>query len=108
MLSADLNHDGTIVVPGTFPIDLCPELGADLPTGDHATVVGLILDRLGRIPDRPGDSVVVEGWSLEVIEVSGKAITRVLLRPRPEAAGSNGVGIDRTDGGVLADVSAGN
>jgi putative hemolysin len=43
-------------------------------------VAGLVLDRLGRLPE-PGDTVQVDGWQLEVLAVEHRAITRLRLIP---------------------------
>ena len=52
--------------------------GLKLPDGEYDTVAGLVLDRLERIP-AVGESVVVDGVRIEVIEVDGFAIRRVSL-----------------------------
>ncbi|MEP6298400.1 MAG: hemolysin family protein, partial [Ilumatobacter sp.] len=57
--------DGTIVLPGRFPIHDLPDIGVDLPDGDYATVAGLFLELLGRIPVA-GDHATTAGWHLEV------------------------------------------
>jgi putative hemolysin len=73
--------DGALVLPGRFPVHDLTDLGVDLPEGDYATVAGLLLSYLGRIPEQPGETVLVGRWRLEVIEVIDRAITRVRLRP---------------------------
>lgn len=73
--------DGALVVPGRFPVHDLRDLDVDLPEGDYATVAGLLLSYLGHIPEAPGETVHVAGWRLEAIEVRGRAITRVRLRP---------------------------
>jgi len=73
--------DGAMVLPGRFPIHDLVDIDVLLPAGPYSTVAGLVLDRLGRIPEQPGDSVVVDGWRLEVVAVDGRAITEVRLRP---------------------------
>jgi putative hemolysin len=75
--------DGSIVLPGTFPVHDLPDLGLSLPEGSYATVAGLILERLGRLPGR-GESVEVNRWRLEVLEVDRNAITRARLVPLGE------------------------
>jgi putative hemolysin len=77
--------DGSLVLPGSFPVHDLPDLGIDLPEGDYATVAGLVLERLGRIPDR-GETVDVDRWRLEVLEVDRNAITQVRLVPLPNPA----------------------
>jgi putative hemolysin len=85
---------GVMTLPGTFPIhDLIDIDVFDIPDGPYATVAGLMLERLGRIPDGPGDSVTVSGWRFRVVAVNHHAITEVELeraagapRPRPPEA----------------------
>jgi putative hemolysin len=73
--------DGSILLPGSFPVHDLPDLGISLPEGAYATLAGLILDRLGHLPDK-GEAVEVDGWRLEVLVVERRAITRVRLVPR--------------------------
>jgi putative hemolysin len=72
--------DGSLVLPGSFPVHDLPDLGISLPEGDYATVAGLMLERLGRIPGR-GETVEIDRWRLEVLEVDHNAITQVRLAP---------------------------
>ena len=72
--------DGALVIPGGFPVHDLIDLGVVLPEGDYATVAGVILNALGRIPGGPGETVDVAEWRLEVLEIRGRAITRVRLR----------------------------
>jgi len=74
--------DGSLVLPGTFPVHDLVDVGVELrdaPPGEYATIAGLILVVLGRIPEKPGDRVVVSGWTAEVLGVEHHAITRVAL-----------------------------
>ena len=77
--------DGSLVLPGSFPVHDLADLGISLPEGDYATVAGLVLDRMGRIPGE-GEAVEVDGWRLEVLGVENHAITRVRLVPLPNSA----------------------
>jgi magnesium and cobalt exporter, CNNM family len=52
---------------------------ADRPDGDYATIAGLVLTALGRIPTGPGDRVVLTEWTVEVTAVAHHAITEVRL-----------------------------
>ena len=72
--------------------------GFTLPDGEYDTVAGLVLDRLERIGE-VGDSVVVDGVQLEVLEVEEFAITQVLLRLDPEA----GITHNDDDGDGISD-----
>ncbi|MEQ8842045.1 MAG: hemolysin family protein [Acidimicrobiales bacterium] len=70
--------DGTIVLPGRFPIHDLPDIDVDVPGGEYTTIAGLVLDRLGSIP-APGDETTVDGWRLTVRAMRGHAITEVAL-----------------------------
>lgn len=71
---------GAMVIPGTFPVHDLKDIGVDdVPDGSYATVAGLVLDRLGRIPEDPGDRVIVGEWQLEVTGIDRHAITEVRL-----------------------------
>jgi putative hemolysin len=77
--------DGSLILPGSFPVHDLADLGIALPGGDYATLAGLVLDRMGHIPGK-GESVEVDGWRLEVLDVENRAITRVRLVPLPNSA----------------------
>jgi putative hemolysin len=77
--------DGSLILPGSFPVHDLADLGISLPEGDYATLAGLVLDRMGRIPGK-GETVEVDGWRLEVLDMENRAITRVRLVPLPNAA----------------------
>jgi magnesium and cobalt exporter, CNNM family len=48
--------------------------------GQYATLPGLVMLRLGRLP-RVGDRAPIgEGWEVEVVAMKGRRVTRVLLR----------------------------
>jgi putative hemolysin len=78
--AAQRQPDGSLVLPGSFPVHDLPDLGISLPEGPYATIAGLILDRLGHLPDK-GEAVEVDGWRLEVLDLDRRAITRVRLVP---------------------------
>ncbi|MFB9906688.1 hemolysin family protein [Allokutzneria oryzae] len=93
IMAVRAEDDGTLVLPGTFPVHDLSDLGvliADAPDGDYTTIAGMLLTKLGRIPERPGDRVDFAEWSAEVTATEHHAITGVRLRPRRkrEAAGS--------------------
>ena len=80
------------MLPGRFPVHDLEDVGVhDMPEGPYATVAGLVLDVLGRVPEAPGDRVTVAGRTIEVLAVNGRAITEVRIGPRPpERASTNG------------------
>jgi putative hemolysin len=87
--------DGSLVMPGRFPVHDLVDVGVTgMPEGPYATVAGLVLDRLGRVPEQPGDRVVVAGRSIEVLAVDGRAITQVRIGPLRDGTAEGGA--DRT------------
>jgi putative hemolysin len=103
-VSVQAERDGSVVLPGRFPVHDLPDIGiADVPDGPYATVAGLVIDRLGRIPDVPGDQVEIAGRLYEVRGVNGRAITEVRVvaapgRVRPRVPGTRGERIAATIG----------
>ncbi|WFE35064.1 hemolysin family protein [Micromonospora sp. WMMD975] len=99
--------DGSLVLPGTFPVHDLTDLGVELPNrpaGDYTTVAGLVLICLGHIPTVAGEQVTVDGWELTVVEVDQRAITEVHIRRRPRREPSEGTdGSDGTDDTPTAD-----
>ena len=81
--SVRTEEDGTLVLPGTFPVHDLTDLGVELPgrpSGDYTTIAGLVLTCLGHIPMVAGESVTVDGWHLAVAGVDHHAITEVRVR----------------------------
>jgi putative hemolysin len=77
--------DGSLILPGSFPVHDLADLGITLPEGDYTTLAGLVLERMGRIPGK-GETVQVDGWRLEVLDVENHAIIQVRLVPLPNSA----------------------
>lgn len=77
-------RDGTMVVPGTFPVHDLVDLGVRQPASGEVTVPGMVAEHLGRIPV-PGDRIEVEGVGYQVLQVRGHAATRVRIRPTRSA-----------------------
>lgn len=80
-----LQADGSVVLPGSFPVHDLPDVGIVVPPGDYATVAGVVLYHLGRIPTS-GDQVLVPNYRAEVLEMDGLTIERVRLVPLEPAA----------------------
>lgn len=80
--------DGSLLLDGLIPL---PELKdclslARLPEEDkhhYHTLSGLIMFLLGRIP-ATGDLLVLEQWQLEIVDMDGLRIDKVLASPRSE------------------------
>jgi putative hemolysin len=78
--------DGGLLMPGAFPIHDLPDIGFYDEShahedGDYTTIAGMVLAALGHIPTEPGEVVALPEFTAEVVEVTGRAITRVRLRP---------------------------
>ncbi|WP_306026270.1 hemolysin family protein [Oceaniradius stylonematis] len=73
--------DGTYLMNGAMPADEAAELlGILLPDRrSYETLAGLMLDRLGRLPDT-GEAIEADGWRLEVIDMDGQRIDKLLAR----------------------------
>jgi len=54
-------------------------------TDDYTTLAGYVIFQLGRIP-AAGDAFVAEGWRLEVVDMDGRRIDKVLATRLPARA----------------------
>jgi putative hemolysin len=84
VLDVHREPDGSMVLPGRFPVHDLPDIGLEVPEGQYATVAGYLLWRLQRIPDAPGDVVDIDGWRFTVTKIDDLAITEVRLSRLPE------------------------
>ena len=82
-----------LVLSGLLRDDEVEELaGLRMPEGPYDTLGGLVMARLGRMPEK-GDVVELDGWRLTVTELDGRRVDRVLLERtavderRPDGAG---------------------
>jgi CBS domain containing-hemolysin-like protein len=70
---------GTWLVSGLLRADEVDDaVGFPMPPGDYETLAGLVLARLGRIPD-VGDDVVVDGWRLTVVRRERNRVAELRL-----------------------------
>lgn len=79
-------EDGSYLVDGAMPVDRFVEsLGLDeeLGQGDYDTVAGFILEKMGTIP-RAGDKCRWDGCVLEIVDMDGNRIDKVLVTLAPE------------------------
>ncbi len=74
--------DGTLLVPGRLrPDELQERTGIVLPDdGPYETLAGLVMTELERVP-QVGDSVEVEGALLTVVQMQGRRIVQLAIRP---------------------------
>ncbi|MEZ5377060.1 MAG: hemolysin family protein [Acidimicrobiales bacterium] len=77
--------DGTLIVPGAYPVHDLADIGVEMPSGNYTTIAGLVLDQLGRIP-REGDEVVLDQWIITVTSVHRHVIAEVAVTPIPSDA----------------------
>jgi len=77
---------GSTVLPASLhPDEVGDSTGFEMPEGDYETLAGLVLDRLGHIPE-PGEMVTVDGWRIEVVAMDRLRIATVRLVAPPEVA----------------------
>jgi len=80
--------DGSWLVDGRTPVEeVASKFGIAIENGDFHTAAGLALDRLARIPSE-GEAFMMEGWRIEVLDMDGKRVDKLLFVPpeEPEAA----------------------
>ncbi|PDP84802.1 hemolysin [Glycomyces fuscus] len=80
----DRLEGGALRLPGTYPVHELEDLGVvltDRPGGSYVTVAGMVLVLLGHIPDGPGESVDLGGWTATVTEADGRVVSELLFTP---------------------------
>lgn len=93
-------EDGSWLVDGGLSIDDFAErfeLEDEGIYGDYETVAGFVLDRMGSIP-RAGESFSWNGWTVEVMDMDGNRVDKVLVT-RPASTGSDSGGDSNQDSG---------
>ncbi len=77
-------EDGSLLVAGWMPADeFADRLGVPLPEDhDYSTAAGLVLDLTGRLP-LVGDHVNWQGWRIEVVDLDGRRIDKLLVSRLP-------------------------
>ena len=76
--------DGSYAIDGRIPIGVVNDaLGSSFESEDFDTVGGLVLGRLGRVPE-VGDEVRLDGYLLRVDEVDGPRVAQVIAREAEE------------------------
>lgn len=72
-----------IVVDGSTDLrDVNEAFGTELPVDEHRSVNGLVTDTFGRVPE-PGETVDIEGVTIEVIAAGDTQVQRVRMRRMP-------------------------
>ena len=79
-----VRDDGSMLIDGSLPIEeLIDLLHTDITIGqdrDFHTLAGLCIHFFGRIP-HAGEHFDLSGWRIEVIDLDGARIDKLLLRP---------------------------
>jgi putative hemolysin len=72
--------DGSWLVSGALAVEVLRDtLGIPLPKDRHYhTVAGLMLHEMQHIPS-PTESITIDGWCLEVVDMDGRRIDQVLV-----------------------------
>ena len=86
--------DGSWLLDGNFPAHETRELLEikELPgeeEGNFETIGGFVMDQLGRIP-KAGEHVEVEGYRVEVVDMDGHRIDKLLVHRLPEEDAGEG------------------
>jgi putative hemolysin len=81
LLTVERLADGTMMLPGSFPVHDLPDLGIAAVRGPYDTVAGLVLDRLGHVPE-VGERVAVGDRVFEVASMQRHWIDWLRVEPR--------------------------
>ncbi|MTH77714.1 hemolysin family protein [Paracoccus aestuariivivens] len=75
-----LREDGSMLIAGWMPVDeFADRLNVPLAEDhDYSTVAGLVLDLAGQIP-QVGEVVEWDGWRIEVVDLDGRRIDKLLV-----------------------------
>ncbi len=78
---------GSTIIPASLHHDEVEDaVGFEMPDGDYETLAGLVLDRLGHIPE-PGEMCTVDGWRIEVVAMDRLRIATVrMVEPREQTS----------------------
>jgi putative hemolysin len=77
-------EDGSILIDAATSIsDVRELLGlSEAAQKEFVTVAGLVLSKLDHVP-RTGEQLSLAGWRLEISEMDGARISKILARPSP-------------------------
>ncbi|MEZ2146296.1 hemolysin family protein [Bradyrhizobium sp. DN5] len=78
--------DDSLLISGWMPVDEFGELlGIELPPHRYNTVAGLVLQQFSMLPN-VGDAFDFAGWHIEVVDLDGRRIDKILASRRGEQA----------------------
>jgi len=72
-------NDHTWLMDGNFPLDELSEITEiEFPSGDYETVAGMILDKIGRIPEKE-EQIIFTDFRIVITDASSRRIKQVKL-----------------------------
>ncbi|GMT47218.1 MAG: hypothetical protein IEMM0007_0784 [bacterium] len=82
--------DGSYLIDASIAIrDLKDDYGIDIPASpDYDTMGGFVITRLQRIP-ATGETFTADGWNIRIVQIIGKRIARVILKPLKDTETGN-------------------
>jgi len=88
-----VRDDGSLLVDGALPVDELRELMStsalpDEEEHDYHTAAGMTIARFGRIP-HAGEHFDWDGWRIEVVDLDGPRVDKLLLARLPEPMGGD-------------------
>lgn len=90
-------EDGTYMVDGRAALDTVTETFAfNIPQeaqGEFHTAAGLVIAELGRIPSE-GDTIDIGGWIVEVIDMDGPRVDKLMFRAKTAADAKSSASAD--------------
>lgn len=91
-----MREDGSLLIDGSLPVEELREVlgGAELPPaqeGDYHTLAGMCIYYFGRIP-HAGEYFDWAGWRIEIVDLDGARIDKLLLRRLEEEESDDIVG----------------
>jgi putative hemolysin len=90
--------DGTMIVPGNFPVHDLIDLGLATSSDEATTVGGVLVEQLGRLPT-VGDAVTIGDETFEVLEVRQHTATRLRIHRAASRRGAADDGATGDPGG---------
>lgn len=81
--------DGSWLLSGSLPAEgLTDTLGIILPPKrDYQTAAGFVIEQLQHLP-KVGESITVDGWCLEIVDMDGRRIDKLLATLAPDPGGT--------------------
>ncbi len=82
-----IREDRSVLVNGEAPVETLAEVidpfTVDFENIDYSTVAGFVLAHLNKIP-QTGDTFEYEGYTVEIVDMDGHKIDKILVRKNPE------------------------